>query len=348
MNQMTSTRSWSRLRLVALCSTALLTATACAGGDTGGGEPDSEPPAANTIDTLVDAYLAGFERCTADWFVRDLEEDADLLGIDREALRDSLDRSEHPNYGDLNQQALDDCVAFMEGDGLCELVSGGGELDPSCNDIFPGLVEDGGGCFQSDECVDGLVCRQGDSICGTCVPALDIGDACGENVAGGCDENEGYCDGEVCVAYEVEDPEPTFNAGDTCDAENEGCGNVVVNGLKCIDGACADLEIVGEGDECDLVSPFQPGPGTRVCRDSFTIRALVCDAPFDGSAPGTCVPTPAVGEDCIQGAFCGAAAICEAGVCVEAPPECTTDADCFSDATCNEGACVSVDPICGE
>jgi|GEM_PF-1891866 len=333
----------TRARLLAGCASALLLTSACVGGDPGDGDPDPDPPGDKTIDDLVDAYGAGIDRCFGDWFIYEIEPNFQIFNSDE--LRSQIDRSDHPNFGDLNQQALNDCVAWLEGDDLCAVIQDNGDVDPSCEAIFPGLVEQDGSCGDSEECVDGLACKYTDDVCGTCVPELGVGDACGAEVNGACG-NSSYCNGTECV---VDDDEPgeTFAAGDTC-TDEEGCGDVAINGLRCVDSTCVDLEVVDQGEECDVIHVgFNNGVGTKVCKNSFSSLELVCDMPIDGSAPGTCVTAPAVGEDCTI--FCAAGATCEMGTCVAAEPECEADTDCDADEYCGgDGTCVYEAPICSE
>jgi hypothetical protein len=204
----------------------------------------------------------------------------------------------------------DDCAVLDDDDGPCATV-------------FRGELNVDEVCAEGTECAPGLSCFQDLDACGVCRPLAVIGDDC---TASSCVDGAA-CDGTVCQP----EPEPSsFAEGDLCSLAS-GCGGVV-SGLVCIDGACAPITVVDEGDACEV------GPTARLyCRNNTTTHTC---------AGGTCTARPGLGDACdVAGACDAREAACAEGTCVdEGHPgdACTNGLGCQLGALCKQGVCVAL------
>jgi hypothetical protein len=160
-----------------------------------------------------------------------------------------------------------------------------GDLDGPCGGMWRGLAPVGSACSYGVEslvCDAASTCVLGLDFCGTCEPAVAVGEGCG---GGGprCHDTAACVDG-VCVAR----ARPT----DPCSA-TQPCGV----GASCVDGGCVAPAVVGVGAACDQ---------THRCQ-----YKAACVA-------GTCVATALLGEACAAERPCADGA-CDGGVCVAAP-----------------------------
>lgn len=187
--------------------------------------------------------------------------------------------------------------------------------DLACEDLFAGLVAEGGACTSDFECAAGAPCEV--SSCtvqcctGTCGPApvppaeppalAEVGEAC----AGHDDCAEGaYCDFDrTCAAMP--------------DAEGERCVFGCARGdLYCDTDLLQCRRYAGLGEPCDEARPCDPAWSH-------------CD--------GACRLRPRPGEPCApQTMECVAAAFCDAGTCrarggpgapCDDPEQCTVTCD---------------------
>lgn len=201
-----------------------------------------------------------------------------------------------------------------------------------CGSVFRGRVDVDETCAESVECAPGLSCFQERDQCGVCRPNAVVGDTCADrNCASGA-----FCDEGTCRA----EPSPAqFREGDPC-VPASGCGGVL-SGLACVDDACAPMQLVGEGETCDL------GIGVvRYCVDSSS--TFLCEA-------GVCARRPGQGSACSASGACDATnSACVEGQCVDQghPGDtCTNSFGCQLGSRCSGGTCaaftnVPVPPTC--
>lgn len=189
------------------------------------------------------------------------------------------------------------------------------DLDGPCRSIWAGQTDEGGACapgVESFVCAPGTVCRLGLDFCGTCVPAANVGEVCGDGVS--CAEGASCVEG-VCVRR--------GEVGDACDAANP-CRT----GTACVDGACEGWQVVGLGERCD--------------RDRRCAYKSTC-------TEGRCVEDVLLGEACGEGVGC-TSGVCEGGVCVAFRGEgeaCSAGGQCVSGA-CAGGRCAALPGACFE
>lgn len=217
-----------------------------------------------------------------------------------------------------------------------------------CDDVFIGVVADGGACFVASDCQSGRCVAPacGAACCaGTCASTVapgEVGQACGNGkcVAGA------YCDGGTCLAF--------VPGGGTC-TDTFYCAS----GFGCRNGVCVDFPDRGEacvgycagfGDRCDVATltcvPKQ-GLGGACSSKDHCQDPLYCGT-------GTCrAPAPAGGM-CMVGTIpCAAGTFCETTTmtCVanlDDGSTCANDASCRSDY-CDPFAAVRVcapRPVC--
>jgi hypothetical protein len=205
-----------------------------------------------------------------------------------------------------------DCVdAFA--DASCELF-GVSEAAQACEEVFTGLVADGGTCYDDEECVSDN-CQQTDPACdmaccaGTCMPGdpeAQIGEDC----------SEADCvDGAHCA---FDSASSTFK----CEAD-------IAEGQACTGGGCAD------GLFCDVTDP-QTGAGTckapadegQTCNPQSFFGACARIDNWCNPATSKCEKRKAPGEACdVEIDNCVEYAECQNGTCV---------GDVAEGAACNE------------
>jgi len=346
-------------------------------GDEGEGErggEEGEGEAGDVSDAqLADAFLAAADRCNLFGNLDELEPvlfAGSGFQFTRERLLEQLGESRANPATDFDNEAAVACLAALQD---CDAFLSN---DSACNAIFVGNREDGEGCGDANECVDGLTCFGG-SACGTCQakpglaascdsdPAVDDEnrvdcadglkciDADGNGpvcvaalgVGATCDDFEDACgDGLFCDEDALEcvarEPNVRLTLGDACDTD---CGGVTT-GLACVNDACVAITVAQPGQPCD--ASFQ-NP-TAWCVN--TLSNINTCLTVGGAPTGVCTALPAAGA-CVAGA-CAADAVCnEANACV-APPgagQACIDFECAEGFLCEPDTelCVAA-PVAGE
>lgn len=200
-------------------------------------------------------------------------------------------------------------------------------------------------CSRDAGCRQGLSCEEG-----RCRAAPAIGDACesGRSTpasAGrgreGCG-TEASCDGDVVVDGVLDGTcMPVFpEVGDPCTAS---CGFATETGLFCDDGFCALVQVIADGEACDL-SPTDRDRG-RSCEQSGTCVVE------DGADVGVCRRSARTlvdsGGACVDDDVTCVDSFCDDGVCrgvTDDGTPCLPDGSCDIGHRCVDGVCV--DP-CG-
>lgn len=282
------------------------------------------------------------------------------------ALEDSIAAGNITYHGDL----VADCVAAIQAIG-CEL------SDPLevCEDMFEGLVADGGACERNEECGEASYCAITTSCPGTCQARVATGAACTSSSA--CQSGLS-CDSGTCRA--------PAGPGAACNGTTGvACSNL---GLVCVgdDGATpgectrwSEVLMGAEGELCDALNEDYCDDGlscafdgldgttprfrcvTRVAAGAACTIALPDICPPDqfcsgldfmmGDTEGTCAPLPTAGDPCTPALpfpRCAPGLVCTGGNMCE--PLGRVGATCASDATCASsycegGRCVDGEPL---
>jgi hypothetical protein len=184
-----------------------------------------------------------------------------------------------------------------------------------CHGVLGPSVEVGGTCFGDEECVGGACI--GADCGGTCVAFASPGAPC--RASGGtpgetCDPTVQFCDG-TCQRKRGQ--------GADCTAD-EQC----LFAFVCVDGKCADIPRVKDGDVCSAMGP--------PCQDGS-----YCDG------NGLCAPQLAGGQTCpTQQYACSDGNTCIAGTCapwLDTGGACVATVDnsggCAFGVACSGGAC---------
>lgn len=207
----------------------------------------------------------------------------------------------------LSRDGLAECAAHLRQVDCEDQIF---DLDGGCASLWVGKVEAGGECapgIESFVCDDASTCVLGLDLCGTCEPAVGIGDPCADNRC----KPPGTCVDDVCVAGAL--------PGDAC-GDVQPC----VSGAWCDDDVCVTYAYVGLGDPCDA---------THRC-------------PYRSACVGsTCQQSALLGETC--GPAGCASGWCDAGVCALLGAEgdaCTGGWQCLSGAC--DGTCVGLPGVC--
>ena len=229
----------------------------------------------------------------------------------------SFERNLGNEQVEFSRPAYNACLAAARAEECATLQSDTGP----CNSVFRGRLDAEEVCAEAVECAPGLSCYQERDACGVCRPNAVPGDTCADrNCAGGS-----YCDEGTCRA----EPAPTqFKEGDEC-VPASGCGGVL-SGLACVDNLCAPMQIVGEGEACDLglgaVRYCLNSSSTHLCEADLCTRrpgqgsacsaSGACDATESACMEGQCVDEGQVGDACTNAFGCQLGARCSAQVCV--------------------------------
>lgn len=220
------------------------------------------------------------------------------------------------------------------------------ELADARIEVFRGTIDEGGGCFADDECVEGHICDRtacpGNQLCctGSCVEfrVLSERDTCplpqdGTLLTGRCDDIT-WC----------QPPPFDENNPDAPPATEGVCSLRVENGMPCeASQACID------GQRCDTQDTgtcFKLSPHDAACNPMLSNNPCleINDACDPGSS--TCQIAPGPGEACPQGR-CAGWAFCQQGDEMN-PATCVAFAQlgescemvqCLGDLVCREGIC---------
>ena len=193
-----------------------------------------------------------------------------------------------------------------------------------------GTVEEGGGCFIDEECLDGDgagSCSAAENQCGTCqvnpiILDANLGESCEEaDCAAGLECNND----SICEAARE-----SGGAGSNCSSDGPtdvfgGCDRTA--NLVCVDDVCTEANFTrSAGTDCgsngtmcegDLVCPINSGGRSTQCvapkaagqncfeveGDVYTLTACVTTA-FCDFETGQCVAKKADGESCDQDDHC--------------------------------------------
>ena len=218
---------------------------------------------------------------------------------------------------------------------------GKGATGISCADLFDkgapdacvppaGTVANGKACGDDAQCVSTFCAIASGTLCGTCAPLTNAGDAC---VSGQCSRHLG------CIAGKCVKPGAL---GDACDARNAPCGTA----LSCFSGKCVAAAKAGDkcdaaeitAPNCDLTQGVGCNPGTKVCQKVIEAKA--------GESCGL------VGSDfkvCVPGGRCKIAPGVASGTCIAPVADGASCggadlAPCLSPAKCIGGVCKLPDP----
>lgn len=223
-------------------------------------------------------------------------------------------------------------------------ISCSGDLNAdACDQIFAGTVEQGGGCFIDEECLDGDgvgSCSASDNQCGICevnpdIPDANQGESCAQaDCAAGLECNEE----DICQP----EAEASGSAGSTCESDGPtdvfgGC-DMSAN-LLCIDGTCTEASFTSSaGAECGANGVMCEGD--LVCPISTSASTVQCTAP------------KAVGESCIDGSEQSLmiTACVSTAFCNYESRQCVAKKDngemCDEDGHCQSGNCDEMSEVC--
>lgn len=266
--------------------------------------PEVDPlPAAEYCERSVDVFCPYYLRCGR-MAVPDLESC-------RIAFLEACNARYEPQYAgleaagalQLSAEGLAACAAHLE-TVACEQQLF--DLDGGCAGVWEGLGTAGDPCgpgLESFVCDGDHTCVVTLDFCGTCEPAVAVGEPCepGEVRCAGA----AACVDGTCVARGL---------------PGEPCGDAApcVVAATCVDGTCRGFTTVAEGDACD--------------------RARRC--PYRAACvEGRCVATPLLGAACDPAVGC-ASGRCVDGTCeplLDDGAPCTRAADCrggLCDGTC--------------
>jgi hypothetical protein len=218
------------------------------------------------------------------------------------------------NAGRLMVNSGASCIDKLDEIGGCSLVNEIEDISSFrfCDDLFVGLVGEGGTCYFSRECGDGMYCSRTDECPGLCVR-----DFLGSHFCLRDDDCPAgyYCSAEgLCEIAKL--------PGDSCQAEE------CLEGNACLGGVC--LRIL---------------PWNEVsCGPTGANSVVACPAGYRcslESGTGVCVPLRTNGEDCVFNGDCLDSLGCvdgvcgtgieEGGTCNVMKPECVRGSQCIGD-----------------
>lgn len=299
------------MRPGALVALAALNGAACS----------SPPPP-----TPIEAFSGAAIDALCDWAVRCLhvpdratcERLVDPRDFDTRRAADSIAAGRAAYDGD----AATTCFAATS-DAFCLTPA---FSDPSCRQVFVGLVPEGGACTANRECQDDGRCEFEscpDQCCvGTCGPPAeplpppgdaDFGEPCQNH--SDC-RPEAYCESDGrCTRYPDEEGERCLFGcarGDLfCDVHELVCKRYGAAGERCDPAGEAAPPCDPAWAVCDGVCRPRPGLGER-CNDSdrLCVPGTLCDL-----EAGVCVGLEPHGEPCESSAQCRGECDLGAGVC---------------------------------
>lgn len=312
---------------IALCLSSLL-AVACGGGGAPALEDLPDDIESTICKSAVDCrQFPDVQTCRDTTFIFDqgqiegiqADVDAGIVNYDADAAERCLD---------LFSQVIN-----------CELTLGGDlakELNDACDAIFSGTVDEGGDCFEDEQCAgdnatcDGSTCpgQTGTCSAGQAVADAEIGQDCtnADCVAGA------YCPNatHTCAAR--------VEAGGDC-ADLDACVEHTICDFDLQAGMGTCVAQVGEGETCDPMVLF--GISNCLRTDNY------CDA-----TDNTCKARLDVGETCDpQASECVTYAFCDNGTCAQRPIEneaCDAQnqgpRQCLGDLDCVNGTCQAPAP----
>lgn len=197
--------------------------------------------------------------------------------------------------------------------------------DPSCGDMFVGLVAETEACTSDFECIGGGRCMNpscsGQCCSGTCGPPLtgmppepkQIGESCTNH--GDCVENAHCGFDRICAERPDEAGEPcVFGCarGDLyCDTDDLTCKQFAAAGEVCDETGETARPCDEAWSWCDGVCKHRPGVG-EACGEppQSCVAAAYCDN-------GTCKARGTVDDACTSNDQCDVACDSLAGKCVE-------------------------------
>jgi hypothetical protein len=202
------------------------------------------------------------------------------------------------------------------------------QVTAKCTPVFEGLVAEGGGCFNDQQCASAN-CQETDPNCtdaccaGKCAPTKaslpKIGEACPEGVC----EVGAYCqlNGMTCAARA---------------SEGQPCGGF--DGCASSSGTLCDFDFMTLTGTCK-----KPAARGEACDP---MSSAACDRPDDVCDPTTnvCTLRKLPGEACTSPTDCVAYAKCDPATmkCVKRGAEgaaCVEQSDCLAGFTCEASKC---------
>jgi len=251
-------------------------------------DPDTGPapspwlPAHSYCEAVVDVFCPYYQRC-ARMAVDSLEACRAVFAEVCEERYEPIYRAlEELGMVRLSAAGILACERHLA-DVACEAQMN--DLDGACAGMWVGEVPIAGACglgIESLVCAPDATCVIGLDFCGTCEPAADLGEPCGEGIR--CHREAACVDGR-CVQRGA--------PGQAC-APDRPCAI----GASCAEGSCVGPTIVALHEPCD--------------------QARRC--PYHAACvSGHCARTPLLGEPCGAGPPC-ASGSCQGGLCVPSPP----------------------------
>jgi hypothetical protein len=196
-----------------------------------------------------------------------------------------------------------------------------------------GTISNGEACSSSWQCASGRCSVQSIDSCGTCVPAVPLGQTCALDGLLGSD----CADNLVCAVTTVGGTTPVCAksvalgaaCADTavcpanayCDAATRACKQLPSIGKTCDPSLIFYCDPAKAGAFCDSVTSLceaasvaKTGEACGWVSDSYAQCSGLCDTEGDAGV-GTCSPFVSEGQPCTASDVCIPGASCTAGVC---------------------------------
>jgi hypothetical protein len=333
--------SWGTAALWSALSVGLVTSVACGGDDNATGK--LETPVAGATAVAGDSrascehyFDAQFVRCGGPRLVA-----AELARIRSRFHQVCVNQIALRGSG-ITARSLESCAAALDVS-PCQAPDG-----PPVACDFHGTLSGGAACSSGVQCSSGRCDDMqlitpggpiGPLTCGTCAPAVDVGQVCAQGTfSGGCHQ------GAICVTADTTAAEPRYSCievvqqdtGEACERPSIACKpglycSTQTNSCKqlgVLDAACGD----GPIGQADCTAPYICGSRPGTCRSGAAGATCLTDdecTPGFGCIPadtcagpgqtarigcatsGRCVPI----EWAAPGAECGGSTRCTVGVC---------------------------------
>jgi hypothetical protein len=240
----------------------------------------------------------------------------DVLGIDLGNEAAAIEGGRLRFDGTKAQACFDEAEAALEAACSGQMPQ---ELGDACELMYVGLIAEGGNCLESTECEGDQACIRPDNQCyGTCAPDEDPCRNC---------TSDQYCEGRQACA-------PRGSLGATC-GDSDQC----VQGVACVDGACAEptANFLNAGEACGLALQ----DGGRICQPGSTCVDFVIE---QGSATGVCGTPRGADSACFLSLECAPGLACgggdpSTGMAGTCGPLGAMGDSCFFPFDCESGQC---------
>lgn len=298
------------------CTGFLLTfPSGCGGGSGGKGGPVALEQVCQSFQDATCDYL---NKCDVEWFYRlSIHYSCDQL-IDCSEGIDDMVRAVQAGRLAYDADMAGRCLESFRS-APCAQLSVFDNMPAECEQVFTGLVQQDGECYQDEECASGLYCNDDSQNCpGQCSSYLDVGDSC--DSGGFCDPEAAACDGnqQKCV--------PLAGEGESCadiDCQqglvcidpggSATCKSPAAAGESCQDNRDCQADLICSQDKCTV--PAAAGQACNVGSEASLLLAcqagLYCDADIlHHENSGTCRPRKGSGEECIMFYECNSGLLC--------------------------------------